>query len=108
MQAEELGDERSTNVLDDDEICGPVSPSDLTKDVRLAQVRAETEDSRENREESMTPVARELKEQSEALGSKMTNARPGVSLVRPFQGSARVRISFRKEKAIAQETVSLF
>ena len=43
---------------------------------------------------------------SEELISKMTSASPGVSLVRPFQGSARVRNSFGKEQDIAHEIMS--
>lgn len=76
MQPEELGDERSANVLDDDEACGSVSLSDLTKDVRGAQVRAETEDSRENPEESTTPVVREQKS-SQRIGLEDDKRTPG-------------------------------
>lgn len=38
---------------------------------------------------------------------KVTSECPGVSLVRPFQGSARVQISFGEEREITQETVLL-
>ena len=44
---------------------------------------------------------------SEELISKMMSASPGVSLVRPFQGSARVRNAFGKEQAITHETTPL-
>ena len=44
---------------------------------------------------------------SEELISKMTSASPGVSLVRPFQGSARVRNAFGKEQGITHETMPL-
>ena len=44
---------------------------------------------------------------SEELISKMTSASPGVSLVRPFQGSARVRNAFEKEQGITHETIPL-
>lgn len=89
MQPEELGGERSTNGIDKNDACGPDSHSHLPKHVRVDQVRAETENSGENREDPTSPVVRALTEQAEELVSKLSSACPGVSLVRPFEGSAR-------------------
>ena len=45
---------------------------------------------------------------SEELISKMTSESPGVSLVRPFQGSARVRNAFGEEHGIRTRPYPFF